>query len=289
MKLITDRNSHIFFLLPVFGIMVSVAIYPMIYELYLSFQTYNSLRPWYPRGFVGLGNYIDALSKIRVWKSLGMTLYFVAAAVGIELVFGLGIALLFNRELRGKSIFRTLIMIPLTLTPVVVALIWKYLFHDTFGLITYVFKYFGWSTEFYGDPSLALPTMIFIDIWQWTPFVFLILLAGILSLPKEPFESAKIDGASVLQIFWHMTLPLLKPIIMIAVLLRLVDAIKIFDTIWVLTKGGPGGATEVYNILIYLEGFRYYNMGYGAALGIILLIISLTIAFGFIKLVKLEI
>ncbi len=289
MKLITDRNSHIFFLLPVFGIMVSVAIYPMIYELYLSFQTYNSLRPWYPRGFVGLGNYIDALSKIRVWKSLGMTLYFVAAAVGIELVFGLGIALLFNRELRGKSIFRTLIMIPLTLTPVVVALIWKYLFHDTFGLITYVFKYFGWSTEFYGDPSLALPTMIFIDIWQWTPFVFLILLAGILSLPKEPFESAKIDGASVLQIFWHMTLPLLKPIIMIAVLLRLVDAIKIFDTIWVLTKGGPGGSTEVYNILIYLEGFRYYNMGYGAALGIILLIISLTIAFGFIKLVKLEI
>ena len=289
MKLITDRNSHIFFLLPVFGIMISVAIYPMIYELYLSLQTYNSLRPWYPRGFVGLGNYIDALSKIRVWKSLGMTFYFVAAAVGIELGFGLGIALLFSRELKGKSIFRTLIMIPLTLTPVVVALIWKYLFHDTFGLITYVFKYFGWSTEFYGDPVLALPTMIFIDIWQWTPFVFLILLAGILSLPKEPFESAKIDGASVLQIFWHMTLPLLKPIIMIAVLLRLVDAIKIFDTIWVLTKGGPGGATEVYNILIYLEGFRYYNMGYGAALGIILLIISLTIAFGFIKLVKLEI
>ena len=289
MKLITERNSHIFFLLPVFGIMVSVAIYPMVYELYLSFQSYNSLRPWYPREFVGLGNYINALSKIRVWKSLGMTLYFVVAAVGIELVFGLGIALLFNRELRGKSIFRTLIMIPLTLTPVVVALIWKYLFHDTFGVITYVFAFFGWSTEFYGDPSLALPTMIFIDIWQWTPFVFLILLAGILSLPKEPFESAKIDGASTLQIFWHMTLPLLKPIIMIAVLLRLVDAIKIFDTIWVLTKGGPGGSTEVYNILIYLEGFRYYNMGYGAALGIILLAISLTIAFGFIKLVKLEI
>lgn len=289
MKLVSERNSYIFFLLPVFGIMGLVAIYPLCYQLYLSFRSYNPLRPWYPREFVGFGNYLDALSRPRVWHSLKITFYFIGAAVGIEFIFGMGIALLFSRELKGKSFFRTLIMLPLTLTPVVVGLIWKYLLHDTFGVVTYIFRHFGWSTEWYGDPVMALPTIIFMDVWQWTPFVFLILLAGILSLPKEPFESAKIDGASELQSFWHMTLPLLKPIIVIAILLRLVDAIKIFDTIWILTKGGPGHATEVYNIHIYLEGFRYYNMGYAAALGIILLIISLVIAFGFIKLVKLEI
>lgn len=289
MKLVSEKNEYIFFLLPVFGIIIAVAIYPLCYELYLSFRSYNALRPWYPREFVGLGNYLYALSNPRVWRSLRITFTFIIATVGIELIFGMGIALLFNRELKGKSIFRTLIMLPLTLTPVVVGLIWKYLVHDTFGVVTYIFKYFGWSTEFYGSPIAALPTMILIDIWQWTPFVFLILLAGLLSLPKEPFESAKIDGASELQCFWHMTVPLLKPIITIAILLRLVDAIKIFDTIWILTKGGPGHATEVYNIFIYLEGFRYYNMGYAAALGIILLIISLVVTFGFIKLIKLDI
>jgi len=289
MKLVSDKNEYIFFLLPVFGIIIAVAIYPLCYELYLSFRSYNALRPWYPREFVGLGNYFHALSNPRVWRSLRITFTFIIATVVIELIFGMGIALLFNRELKGKSIFRTLIMLPLTLTPVVVGLIWKYLVHDTFGVVTYVFKYFGLSTEFYGSPITALPTMILIDVWQWTPFVFLILLAGLLSLPKEPFESAKIDGASELQCFWYMTVPLLKPIITIAILLRLVDAIKIFDTIWILTKGGPGHATEVYNIFIYLEGFRYYNMGYAAALGIILLIISLVVTFGFIKLVKLDI
>jgi len=289
MKLVSEKNEYIFFLLPVFGIIIAVAIYPLCYELYLSFRSYNALRPWYPREFLGLANYLRALSNPRVWRSLRITFTFIIAAVGIELIFGMGIALLFNRELKGKSIFRTLIMLPLTLTPVVVGLIWKYLVHDTFGVVTYIFKYFGLSTEFYGSPIAALPTMILIDIWQWTPFVFLILLAGLLSLPKEPFESAKIDGASELQCFWYMTVPLLKPIITIAILLRLVDAIKIFDTIWILTKGGPGHATEVYNIFIYLEGFRYYNMGYAAALGIILLIISLVVTFGFIKLVKLDI
>jgi len=288
-KLLTEKNSFVFCLIPAFLMIGFVAIYPLGYELYLSLRSYNLLRPWYAREWVGLRNYLDILGDPNVWHSLKLTLYFVGAAVGIEFVLGLGIALLFNRQLKGMNIFRTLIILPMAITPVAVALIWRYLVHDTFGVITYLFEQLGWSFGWYGEVATAIPTVIIIDIWQWTPFVFLILLAGLLALPREPIESAKIDGASNFQIFVYITMPLMKPIIAIGILLRLVDALKIFDIIWVLTKGGPGHATEVYNIFIYLQGFRYYNMGYAGALGILLFVGVLAIAVGFMKAIKLEV
>lgn len=275
--------------MPALALIGFITIYPLCYELYLSFRNYNILRSWYAREWVGLANYLDILTDPNVWHSLGLTLYFVGAVVGTEFGLGLGIALLFSRQLKGANVLRTLIILPMAITPVAVALIWRYLVHDTFGVITYLFERLGWSFAWYGDKATAMPTVILIDVWQWTPFVFLILLAGLLSLPKEPFESAKIDGASNLQIFRHITMPLMKPIMAIAVLLRLVDALKIFDTIWVLTKGGPGHATEVYNIFVYLQGFKFYNMGYAGALGILLFVGVLAIAVGFIRVVKLQI
>lgn len=270
MRLLTEKRAYILYLIPAFAIIAFVGIYPLLYELYLSLRTYNLLRPWYAREWVGLSNYVDILRDVRVWHSLKLTFYFVGAAVSIEFLCGLGVALLFNRELTGTSILRMLVIVPMAITPVAVALIWRYLVHDTFGVITYLMEKLGWSFGWYGGLATAMPTIIFIDVWEWTPFVFLILLAGLLALPREPVESAKIDGASGFQIFTYITLPLLKPVIIIAILLRLVDALKIFDIIWVLTKGGPGHATEVYNIFVYLQGFRYYNMGYAGALGILL-------------------
>lgn len=289
MRLLTEKRAYILYLIPAFAIIAFLGIYPLLYELYLSLRTYNLLRPWYVREWVGLSNYVDILRDGRVWHSLKLTFYFVGAAVSIEFLCGLGVALLFNRELTGTSILRMLVIVPMAITPVAVALIWRYLVHDTFGVITYLMEKLGWSFGWYGGLATAMPTIIFIDVWEWTPFVFLILLAGLLALPREPVESAKIDGASGFQIFTYITLPLLKPVIIIAILLRLVDALKIFDIIWVLTKGGPGHATEVYNIFVYLQGFRYYNMGYAGALGILLFVGALAIAVGFIKIVKLDV
>ena len=285
---VMEKNWHVYFLLPALLVIAAVTIFPFLVSIYLSFQRYNPLRTTQFK-FVGLDNFITILKDPIVWNSLRTTLSFVVFAVSIEFIFGFAIALLFNKEIPGRNIIRGILLVPMVLTPVVVGLIWKYLLSDTFGVINILFKRLGMNIAWHNYPETALITMVLIDVWQWTPFIFLILLSGLVSLPMDIYESAKIDGASSWGLFYYLTLPLMKRVILIAIILRSVDAIRIFDKIWVLTRGGPSRATEVLSILIFKEGFLYFNLGYAAALSLFFLAIVVVLSFLFIRIAKFEV
>jgi len=286
---VMEKNWHVYFLLPALLIITAVSIFPFLFSVYLSFQQYNPVRITQPSKFVGLGNFVTILKDPIVWNSLRTTLSFVVFAVSIEFIFGFAIALLFNKEIPGKNIIRGILLIPMVLTPVIVGLIWKYLLNDTFGVINIFSKRLEINFAWYNSVGTALITMVLIDVWQWTPFIFLILLSGLVSLPMDVYESAKIDGASSWGLFYYLTLPLMKRVILIAIILRSVDAIRIFDKIWVLTRGGPSRATEVLSILIFKEGFLYFNLGYAAALSFFFLAIVVVLSFLFIRIAKFEV
>ena len=184
------------------------------------------------------------------------------AAVGLELILGMLIALLLSQNLHGESIFRSLLVLPLAATPVAVGLIWRLMYNPTGGLVNQILKGVGLPLgKWIGSPATVLPSLIIVDIWQWTPFVVLILMAGILALPDEPFEAAKIDGANAVQSFLFLTLPMLSPLIYTAALFRIIDSLKTFDTIWVMTGGGPGHASTTINLHAFRTGFEFLHMG----------------------------
>lgn len=277
------RYLHIWFLLPCFIVILFLIAFPFVYSLILSFSSWNLTRAYAGRVFIGLDNYKSILfDDPRFWTILGNTFVMVGSVVSIEFFAGLGLALLLSRKIpmRRRKVFSVFFLIPMLLVPVVVGLIWRLLYHTAYGLLNFFLRFFRISPgiDWLGDPSAAFFSIIISDIWQWTPFMFLILLGGLLSLPKEPYEVAQLDGASTSQIFWYITLPLMKSIITVVLLLRTIDAFKIFDKIWVLTQGGPGLATENMPLYIYYTSFRYFNMGYGAALSYILLFIVSVIA-----------
>jgi len=231
------------------------------------------------RPFVGLKNYWDLVrSTGDFWIPLINTLYFVSVTVSIQLILGFIIALALNRVPKGAHIFRTCLIVPMAVTPAVVGLIWKFMLGD-FGIVNYLLGRIGLGAQnWLGEISKAMLVVIGIDVWQWTPLVTLILSAGLKNLPKEPVEAAEIDGATKLQVLRYVTIPLLKPLILVALLIRVMEALKIFDMLWVLTFGGPGTSTETLSIHIYRIGFRFLEMGRACALSYILLVITVLIA-----------
>lgn len=257
-------------LIPIFILLIAVTIYPFIYGIYMSLSMYNFLAGF---KFIGLNNYIKLFHDIRFLHSLWVTFVFVLSAVSLEFIVGLGIALLLNRKFPYKRIFTSLIYIPMIMAPIAVALMWRMLYNADFGPINYfllsagvIHRKVAWLSE----AKYALPSLIVVDIWQWSPFMFLVLYAGLQSIPLEILEAAQIDGASKWQLFRYLTLPFLSPFIILAFLFRIMDAFKIFDSISVLTKGGPGTSTEMVSWLSYLNSFTYFRLGYAAAMSIIL-------------------
>jgi len=236
--------------------------------------------------FNGLSNYKEALfGDARVWSSLKNTFFIGIPAILLEFLIGLGLALLLNRGIIGKKIITSLLILPVMMPPIVAGLIWRILYHEKYGAINGVLRSLGMNAQFawLSDPKLARLAVILTDVWEWTPLMMMILLAGLQSISIESYESAKMDGASPLQIFGYITLPLLKLPIMVAILIRLIDSIKLFDIIFVLTRGGPGGKTETISYYTYLIGFRYFRMGYAAALSYLLLIITIILSILFIR------
>jgi multiple sugar transport system permease protein len=214
---------------------------------------------------------------------------FVFWSVFIEFVLGLGLALLLYKEIRGKNIIRAALIIPMIVCPSVIALIWKYLLNDTFGILTLLVKRLGiQNMHWHGDIRTALPTFILIDVWEWTSFLFLILLSGLISLPVTLYEAAKIDGANSWKLFRFITLPLMKPVIIIALFLRTLDALRTFDVVWILTRGGPSHSTELISVAIFKEGLHFFNVGYASAISLILLLVVGIIFYFFIRITKLE-
>jgi multiple sugar transport system permease protein len=265
-----------------------VTLFPFLYSIVLSFMQYNPVRPWYGTRFVGLRNYIEILTDPVVLNSAMVTLLFVAGAVAAEFVLGFLIALLFNQEIPGRRVFRALILIPMILTPVVVGLIWKFMLNPGYGILEIWTRALGSSFPWHHESRTALLTMVLVDVWQWTPFVFLICLAALTSVPVDMVEMARIDGAGGLRLLFRIIVPSIRQVLLIALILRMVDAVRVFDTVWVLTKGGPSRATEVLSVLVFREGFQFMNIGYSAALSLLFLLLVLGLAQAFIRIARFE-
>lgn len=258
---------------PALIVLSVMAIAPTIYLVYVSFRHENLLGPG--SMYVGLQNYSRVLLNRENWNDARSTVQFVALAVSLELGFGLGLALLLNRRLPESDFLTALFILPLGVAPVVSALVFRVLLDPAYGWVDYYLQTWGLIAEpidWLGNPINAWIAIIALDVWQWTPFVMLILLAGLSGVPSEPREAAMLDGAGPVLLFWHITLPFLRPFIAIAVVLRSIEAFKTFGSIFVLTTGGPGTSTEVINLALYRIALQNFDVGAAAALGIVFLI-----------------
>lgn len=262
-------------LAPLLVFVVAVAIYPLLFSFRISFFKYRLTDPNQVQTFVGVDNYLRALQDPTVLTALRVTLIYVAGTVIIELLLGLALALLLASEMRTTRFVRSFLLVPMALPPLVVGLVWKSLYNADFGVIPYYLKQMGVSVGRgpLAEPAWAMPAVILIDVWQWTPLLMIIFLAGLKSLPTEPYEAAYADGATRWSRFIHITLPLLKPTILVALLLRTMQSFKVFDTIYATTGGGPGSTTTVLNFHIYTVGMTFFDMGYAASLANVLLVI----------------
>lgn len=272
------------FLAPALIVTVAIMLYPLVFSLQTSFESYQLARPE-EREFIGLDNYLWTIQSPNFLNSITVTLVFTAAAVTLEFLLGLALALLVNREFRGQGIVRTMLMLPLFLTPSVVGLLFVRLYYPGDGLVPLFLSLFGLDNNFplLGTRATALPAIILMDIWRTTPFMFLVLLAGLQSLPQEVIEAAQIDGASPWQILKGVTLPLLMPLILVALTIRGMDAFREFDTFMLLTGGGPGQATEVISMMAYILAFRAYDIGRASAVAWVILILVLIFSVFFVK------
>lgn len=271
-----DRHARWIFPLPALIAMLVLIVAPVLANFALS--TYDLFIGTAPR-FVGLQNFREAYGDARLWNGLRLTFYFTGLAVPIQLVLGLAIALLFNREFPGKGLVRTIILLPMVATPVAIALIWALMFNPNLGVLNYFLESLGLPRSLWvADTTLVIPSLVLVDVWQWTPFIALILLAALQGVSQEYYEAARIDGANALQNFWHITLPGIRSAIIVALILRSIDALKTFDIIYVITQGGPGIASETLNVYAFKAGFEFFRAGYAATLLIVLMFVVLGVA-----------
>jgi multiple sugar transport system permease protein len=258
---------------PALIILAVMAIAPAIYLVYVSFRHENLLGPG--SMFVGLQNYFRVLTNRENWTDALSTIEFVVLVVSLELGFGLALALLLNRRLPESGLLTALFVLPLGVAPVVSALVFRVLLDPAYGWVDYYLQTLGLINEpidWLGNPTTAWAAIVALDVWQWTPFITLILLAGLSGVPSESKEAATMDGAGPMQLFWHITLPFMRPFIAIALVLRSIEAFKTFGSIFVLTTGGPGASTEVLNLALYRIALQNFDIGAAAALGILFLI-----------------
>jgi multiple sugar transport system permease protein len=248
-----------------------IGLFPTIYVFVIAFTKYE---PGSPMVFVGLNNFIRALTTPRFWHGLEVTASFAIIGVGIQLVLGFIMALSLQAvSPRVRRAVTTLFLVPFMMTPAVVATLWKLILHPTIGPLNYTLSLFGIKAPEWAASEFALPALVVADIWQWTPFMTILLLAGLQSLSRDVYEAAYMDGATGWRAFRDHTLPLMKPFIFLAVFLRFIDAFKLFDLVFIVTRGGPGDATESISFFTYTMGFKYFDLGLAAALSILQLII----------------
>ena len=267
-----------FMALPGATFITVIVIFPMFYALGVSFVEWNIQTP--QRSFIFLENYATVLTTGRVWDALWNSVYIVGGEVIFEFLIGIGLALLFTEQFRGRSLFLSILLIPLMMAPVVVAQTWRMLWNTRFGAVNHFLSIItGRAVElqWLSNPDLALPALVVTGVWQWTPFVFIITLAGMLTINRELYEAAAIDGASSWQMFSRITLPILRPVLLVALLFRLIDALKLFDFIYVMTQGGPGYDTETIPYYLYQQGFTYGRFGYTAAGSLLFLILVILV------------
>ena len=264
------------FAVPAAAVVLMVILFPWVFTIFMS------LHDWKVTGatpFVGLANYAKMLQDERFLWSIVRTLWFTAGTVIAPVLLGVWAAVCFASQFRLRGLARTLFVLPMMATPVAIALVWTMMFHPQLGVLNYLLTSVGLPpSSWVYDSSTVIPTLVMVETWQWTPLVMLIVLGGIASLPQDPYEAAILDGASAWQMFRHITLPLVWPFIMVATVIRLIDALKTFDTIYVITLGGPGTSSETINILLYQTAFAYYDLGYGSAIVVVFFVLILLIS-----------
>ncbi len=273
-------GAYFWLLLPLLIFVTVIAIYPLVFSFGISFFKYRLTDPNQIKTFIGLDNYIKAFSDPVVLGSFQTTFLFVIGTVLLEITFGLALALLLAAENPFSKFVRSFLLLPMALPPLVIGLVWKAMYNVNWGIIPYYTKLLGWNmgNGALATPGWGLPAVILVDVWEWTPLIMFIFLAGLKSLPTEPYEAAVVDGASRWQSFIYLTLPLLKPTFLVALLLRTMQSFKVFDIIYATTAGGPGLETTVLNYQIYKTGMVFFDMGYASALANILLVIVAIIA-----------
>lgn len=262
-----ERHIKWVFPLPAVIFILMMMAFPIIYTAYISLTEWSMSAVTAPK-FVGLQNYIKMVSSdVRFWKAAWRTFYFTVLAITGQTILGVALAMLLNRDFPGKNLLKTLFLLPMVATPVAIGMVWLLMFEPTIGFMNYALGLVGIAPQpWLASEAAALPSLVLVDVWQWTPMIALIVLAGLVSMPSDPFEAAEVDGATRWQIFWHVTLPMLRPTIGVAIILRSIDALKTFDIIYAMTQGGPNYSTETLNLYGYTLGFGYFQMGAASSL-----------------------
>ena len=276
---LANRLTPYLFMAPAVVIMAIALIYPLGYMVWGSFRAWDPSQTIGEAEFVGFKNYITLLNDPNFLESLGVTLRFAFIVVSVEMVLGVGLALLLDRNIRGMSMLRTMFILPMMIAPVVVGLMWRYMYHPTVGTFNQTLKSLGFEgVDWLGNHALL--SVIIADIWQWTPFIFILALAALQSLPRSALEAARIDGATAWQQIWFIKLPLMAPVLIVTGLLRLIDAFKVLEVILVLTEGGPGLSTEILALRISRTATEFRELGVAAAMSnyLLLLLLGLTLA-----------
>ena len=282
-----NRMTPYVFMAPAAIIMGLALLYPLTYMIYGSFRAWDRSKNISETEFVGLKNYITLFFDPAFRESLSVTLTFAFAVVTAELAIGVGLALLLDRNIRGMSVLRTLFILPMMIAPVVVGLMWRYMYHPTVGTINKTLKSMGFeSVDWLGQHALL--SVIIADIWQWTPFIFILPLAALQSLPRSALEAAKIDGATGWQQIRYIKLPLMMPVLIVTGLLRLIDAFKVLEVILVMTEGGPGLSTEIIALRISRTATEFRELGVAAAMSNYLLLLLLILTLGMFAITRLQ-
>lgn len=281
-----ERNLRYLFPLPAVLFVLLLMVFHVLYTLFVSFTEWT-LTSGRPMKFAAFDSYLKIMREPRFLDAVGRTFSFTIGAVVAEAVFGTTIALVLNREFKGKNGLKLILLLPLVATPVAVGIVFNLFYDPTIGFLNYVLSVLGlpqsgWVTA----SATVLPSLMLVDIWQWTPMIALIVLAGLAGLSSEPYESAKVDGASSAQTFIHITLPMIMPTILTAVILRAVDALKTYDIIYAMTQGGPGYASETLNILAYKYSFEYFNLGQASSILVFLFFLVLLFSLGVMRIRK---
>ncbi|TDF99717.1 carbohydrate ABC transporter permease [Paenibacillus piri] len=264
-----DRNIKWIYTMPALLFVLIMMVFPILYTLRISFYEW-SMSATTPPTWVGWSNYAALLNDSRFWHSVFNTFYFTIVALVLETVLALAIAMLLYREFRGKNIVKTIFLLPMVATPVAMGLVWMLIYEPTIGVANTMLKSMGLSPLLWlASQSQVIPSLIIVDVWEWTPMIALIIMAGLSTLPSDPYEAADVDGASTWQKFTNITLPLLRPTIIVAVMLRLIDVLKTFDIIYATTQGGPNLASETLNLYGYVLGFQYFKLGMASSLLVI--------------------
>jgi multiple sugar transport system permease protein len=273
-----DRGLAGLFVSPALALLLFLSVFPLLWALYLSFTDYSATRD-VPAQWTGLGNYIDILTSSAVHERALTTLLYVVGAVALQTVLGFTIAYLISRRTRGRGVLTTLFLTPMMLSPVVVGLFWKFMLDAQFGVVNSILGSLGFGqVEWLTNQRLALLSVIVVDTWQWTPFIMLIALAGLTAVPRYLYEAAAIDRASEWFRFRHITLPLVWPLLLIAILFRAIEAFRLFDLVYILTQGGPGVSTETLSFHVYKVAFLGFDTGLASAYGILMVLVVIVLA-----------